>query len=188
MTTARVKESGVIRRGVRRTVLVGAIAWALTGCTGDMKDLRAFVAEAESAPKRPIEPLPEIKPHETFEYEAMNLRDPFEQIAFGRPSAEEKQQAEGSGIRPDEHRPKEALEQYPLDSLRMVGTMEQGGTDWALVQASDGTIHRVTTGNHMGQNNGKIIRVTENEIQLREIVPDGLGNYMERQASLALSE
>jgi type IV pilus assembly protein PilP len=175
-------------RGFRRVAVGGALALLVAGCTGNMDDLHKFVADAKSAPKRPIEPLPEIKPHETFAYEATNLRDPFAPISFGRARAQGKQAGAGSGIRPDENRPKEALEQFPLDSLRMVGTLEQGGATWALVRASDGAIHRVTTGNYMGQNNGKITRITETKIQLREIVPDGLGNYMERQASLALSE
>ncbi len=98
------------------------------------------------------------------------------------------QEIKGSGIRPDVNRPREALEEYPLDSLRMVGTLEQGGQMWALVRAEDGTIHRVQPGNYVGQNYGRITRITESKIELVEIVPDGLGGWMERPATLALSE
>ena len=70
----------------------------------------------------------------------------------------------------------------------MVGTLERNGNSWALVRMSDSTIHRVKPGNYMGQNYGKIIQITESEVELTEIVPDGLGGWMERQAALALSE
>lgn len=91
-------------------------------------------------------------------------------------------------MRPDSNRPREALEAFPLDTLRMVGTLDQGGQSWGLVRANDGTIHRVQPGNYLGQNHGRIANITEYEIELVEIVPDGLGGWIERQASLALSE
>jgi type IV pilus assembly protein PilP len=171
-----------------RLVLVGVLALGVAACSRDMSDLHAFVQKAKQGPKTPPPPLPEIKPHETFKYTDSNLRDPFAPIAFNQPAKSGKQAA--SGPRPDKNRPKEALEAFPLDSLRMVGTLEQGDTTWALIATKDGTIHRVTVGNYMGQNDGKIIRITENKVELMEIVPDGLGdgNYIERPASVALSD
>jgi type IV pilus assembly protein PilP len=94
----------------------------------------------------------------------------------------------GNGIKPDFDRPSEPLEEYPLDSLRMVGTMQKGQETWALILDKDGAIHRVQPGNYMGQNYGKITRVTESEVDLTEIIPDGLGGWMERQSSIALKE
>ncbi|NIP72104.1 MAG: pilus assembly protein PilP [Gammaproteobacteria bacterium] len=166
----------------------GLLALALGGCAQEMGDLEQFVQQAKAAAPRRIEPLPEIQPHETFKYEAAHLRDPFEEIMFHRPGAGKKKQVANAGPKPDLNRPKEALEAFPLDALRMVGILEQDATQWALIRSSDGTIHRVTTGNHMGQNYGKIIRISETEVELMEIVPDGLGNYTERRASLAISE
>lgn len=174
--------------GAGRLWVAGLLTLALAGCGEDMSDLGQFVAKAKSAAPRRIEPLPEIRPHETFKYEAAHLRDPFEKILFHRAGPSKKKEVAGSGPKPDLNRPKEALEAYPLDALRMVGTLEQDATQWALIRASDGAIHRVTTGNHMGQNYGKIIRISETEVELMEIVPDGLGNYTERRASLAISE
>jgi type IV pilus assembly protein PilP len=97
-------------------------------------------------------------------------------------------QASGNGIKPDFDRPTEPLEEYPLDSIRMVGTLEQQDNTWALILDTDDTIHRVQTGNYMGQNHGKITRITEFEVELTEIIPDGLGGWVERPAAVAISE
>ena len=172
---------------MRHLTLVLAAA-LVTGCgDGGTGDLEAWVKEVRSRQHARIEPLPEFKPYETFLYQAQDLRSPFtpgENRSLQVPG----QEVKGSGIRPDVNRPREALEEYPLDSLRMVGTLEQGGQVWALVRAEDGTIHRVQPGNYVGQNYGRITRITESKIELVEIVPDGLGGWMERPATLALSE
>ena len=96
--------------------------------------------------------------------------------------------ASNNGIKPDFDRPTEPLEEFPLDSLRMVGTLEQREDQWALINDTDGTIHRVQPGNYAGQNHGKIIRITDFEIELTEIIPDGIGGWVERQSSIAISE
>ena len=93
-----------------------------------------------------------------------------------------------SGISPVADRPQEPLEEFPLDSLRMVGTLERNEDSWALIKASDDTIHRIKPGNYIGQNHGKIISVNEYAVDLTEIIPDGMGGWMERHASVALSE
>lgn len=97
-------------------------------------------------------------------------------------------QASNNGVKPDFDRPRESLEEFPLDSLRMVGTLEQHESNWALINDTDGTIHRVQAGNYAGQNYGKITRVTEFEVELTEIIPDGIGGWMERPATIAISE
>ncbi len=167
-----------------RLVSLAAIL-LLNGCgSRDMSDLEAYVAEVKARPKGGIKPLPEIKMVETFVFEPEGLRDPFApakqaptpQVAVG-----------GSGIKPDTSRPREALESFSLDSLRMVGTVKKKGELWALVQTAEGTVYRVRTGNHMGRNYGRIVRVTDDRIELVEIVPDSPGNWREKEAAVALA-
>lgn len=154
---------------------------ALGGCSSDMDELRQKVAEIKARPGERIEPLPEIKPYEAFVYNAANLRSPFVPTAPARNDV-------ASGVRPDTKRPREFLEQFPLDTLRMVGTLELHGRNYGLVQGKDGLVHRVLPGNYMGQNDGRIVSITPTRISIIEIVPDGLGGYIERPASLALTE
>lgn len=162
------------------------VVLALAACGGgDMNDLQEYVGEVKARPKSPIEPLPEIKTVEPFVFNAENLRNPF--IATEKAQEVEESKAE-NGIRPDTARPKEELESYELDTLRMVGTVNQERLLWGLVRAADGTIHRVKTGDHMGRNFGEIIRIKEDQIELLEIVPDSPGAWRERKSSLDLAE
>ena len=154
---------------------------SLAGCTGNMSDLEDYVNQVKARPGGNIEPLPDIKPYESFTYEASNMRSPF---MPDTPVVAES--GSGGGVRPDTSRNREFLEQFPLDTLRMVGTLEAGGSFFGLVQDKDGLVHRVLPGNHLGQNDGKILRVTSGTIELVEIVPDGLGGYFERPAAVAL--
>lgn len=175
----------------RYPLVVAALSLAMAGLTGcggaNTQDLERYVQEVTAQQPSRIEPLPEFKPYETFLYAAEDLRSPFIATDAVRPDAP-LAQAGGNGIQPDLQRPREPLEASPLDALRMVGTLEQFGESWGLVRMIDGTIHRVQPGNYLGHNHGKISRITENRIELTEIIPDGLGGWQERQASLALSE
>jgi len=153
----------------------------LSACSNDLDDLRKQINDIKSRPGERIEPLPEIRPYEAFVYSATNLRSPFV------PSAPVRNDA-ASGVRPDQKRSREFLEQFSLDTLRMVGTLEQNGRTFGLVQGKDGLVHRVTSGNYIGQNDGRITGVTSSKISVIEIVPDGLGGYIERPAALALTE
>lgn len=160
----------------------------LAGCgNDDFSDLNRYISEVKARPKGPIEPLPEIKVVEPFIFKPEGLRDPFRPL-------EQTEQADGadvgtgSGIKPDTSRRKEELEAFSLDSLRMVGTVVMKSGLWGLIKASDGTIHRVRVGNYMGKNYGKIIRISNDKIELTEIVPDKPGSWREQSASLALSE
>ena len=156
------------------------------GCAGDMADLEDYANEVKARKGAPIDPIPEIKPFERFEYPEHTV-DPFDTklVATAPPVPTG---AAASKIEIDLNRPREFLESFPLDTLRLVGTLEQGGTLWALIRTADGTIQRVTLGNYMGQNFGKIIRIDDSEVVLREIVPDGFGGYQEKRTSVALSE
>ncbi|HEC15019.1 MAG TPA: pilus assembly protein PilP [Sedimenticola sp.] len=159
----------------------------LAACENNqMNDLQQFVEEVKSRPPGRIAPLPQIKPIETFVYTASNKRNPF--VLSEGIEEEMVSEASDNGIRPDTLRRKEELEAFPLDTIRMVGTLEQHGSTWGLVQTKDGTIYRVQPGNYMGQNYGRITRILEDRIELTEILPDGQGGYLERQASLALNE
>jgi type IV pilus assembly protein PilP len=160
----------------------------LVGCgEGDFSDLQQYITEVKAKPKGTIEPLPEIKTIEPFVFKPEGLRDPFKAIS----ESEEEQEAQastGNGIKPDTTRRKEELEAFPLDSLRMVGTVVMKANLWGLVKASDKTIYRVQVGNYMGKNYGKIIRILNDKIELMEIVPDTPGTWREQQTSLALTE
>ena len=169
-----------------RTLLSLLLLGGLAGCASqDMSDLRAFVEEVKQRPPGRIEPLPEIKEIETHTYSSMDLRNPFapEQVPETQASV-----AQSSGLMPDFNRRKEELEGFPLDTLRMVGTIDKEDQVWGLIKTNDGTIHRVKNGNYMGMNYGKIDRVSEEKIELTEIIQDGQGGYIERQATVALGE
>lgn len=153
----------------------------LGGCSGGMDELKQQVAEIRSRPGERVEPLPEIKPYESYAYSAGNLRSPF------APSAPTRNEVAGA-VRPDVSRPREFLEQFPLDSLRMVGTLELKGREYGLVQGKDGLVHRVLPGNHIGQNDGRIVGISNTRISVIQIVPDGLGGYIENPAALTLTE
>jgi type IV pilus assembly protein PilP len=153
----------------------------ITACSSADDDLARFIDDTKKEPGGRVEPLPEVKPYETFTYSAGEMRSPFLPSMPGAGSGL-------AGVRPDSKRNREFLEQFPLDTLRMVGTLKLGGRVYGLVRTKDGLVHRVSDGNYLGQSDGKITDITTSKISLIEIVPDGLGGYMERPAGLALNE
>jgi type IV pilus assembly protein PilP len=172
---------------MNRRVILGILSAALlAGCASeDLTDLEQRVQQIKSREPGQIEPLPEIKQIETYVYNAADRRSPF---SLGGGSVEEDSGRSSSGIKPNPLRRKEELEQFPLDSIRMVGSLEQDDSIWALVTAREGVLYRVKAGNYMGQNHGQITRIAEDRIELTEIVPEGTNGWQERQASIALSE
>jgi len=169
----------------RKLILILAASMALGACGGDMDDLEQYIDRIKAKPGGRIEPLPEITPYEVFTYRADKdgIRSPFvpESIQVAGGPAD-------NGMRPDPTRSREFLEGFPLDSLRMVGTMQLGETNFGLVQTSDGLVHRVTPGNYIGQNDGRIVTVGDAAIELVEIISDGIGGYLERDAAVALAD
>ncbi len=154
----------------------------LSACSKSNDDLRSFIDETKSKHLGSVQPLPTFEPYKNFTYSASELRDPFE-AAF---EADVNQNNDNSGLRPSTSRPKEPLESYPLDTLRMVGILVQRENTWGLVKDPNNVVHRVQTGNYAGQNEGQIVSVTEKQIDIIEIIPDGLGGYIERTAALAI--
>lgn len=167
------------------TVLVSLL---LVGCGRDMHDLQAYVSEVKLRKPAGIEALPEIKPYEKFEYQAEGLRDPFDASVIARQPDSAGEQTAQNGLSPDPNRPTEFLESFPLDTLRMVGTLEQSGQLWALIKTPDTTVQRVARGNYLGQNNGLVTSITDANIEITEIIPDGFGGWREREGMVALSE
>jgi type IV pilus assembly protein PilP len=163
-------------------LLLVAVSAALSACSSADDELTRFIEDTRKEPGGRVEPLPEVKPYETFVYSAAEMRSPFLPGGSGASSGGM------AGLRPDSKRNREFLEQFSLDTLKMVGTLKLGGHMYGLVQTKDGLVHRVTEGNFMGQADGKINEITPAKIALTEIVPDGLGGYMERPAALGLNE
>ena len=170
-----------------RSLFLGILVIGLSGCGGDdMSDLNQYFKQIKSQQKASVPPLPEIKTVAPFVFNPVDLRDPFF-IDEKTQEIIEENNDEG-GIRPDWTRTKEELESFELDSLRMVGTVIQQNTLLGLVKAADGTIHRVLTGNYMGKNNGKIVSIKENQIELIEVITEGSHAWKERKATLELTE
>jgi len=168
---------------IRHGLILILSAVGLAACGGDMDDLDQYINATKAKPGGRIEPLPEITPYEVFTYiaDAQGMRSPF--VPDTPQSA-----GNSGGARPDLDRSREYLESFPLDTLGMVGTLYIGETMYGLVQTADGLIHRVVPGNYMGQNDGRINEISESEIALVEIISDGIGGYIERDAAVGLTD
>ncbi|MCB1755658.1 MAG: pilus assembly protein PilP [Gammaproteobacteria bacterium] len=151
-----------------------------------MSDLHTFVQQTKMKHQGKVDPLPEFATYETFVYAPDQLRDPFKPQTDQM--ASDAVAAEYTGPRPEQGRRKEPLETFPLDSLKMVGLLQQKDQTWGLVKDPNGTIHRIQPGNYAGQNNGKIQQVEETSISILELVPDGLSGWVNRNAKLAMRE
>lgn len=176
-----------------RAALLVVFPVMLSGCSGDdpTVDLKQYVEETQARQRPHIEPLPEIKPYKTFLYQARldEYRNPFAPADENDVVQQlEVSQSKASGPAPDLNRRKEALEQYPLDALRMQGTLVQNGENWALVKAPDGSVHRVQVDNYLGQNYGRIKSISEESVNVVELISDGVNGWQERDASLALNQ
>ena len=167
---------------MKRLLVPIAVAVLASSCSSEIDELKTFVRDSEKGLPRRIDPLPPVKPFEPFTYEGFDLPDPFKPRKLSPPK-----EGGGGGIAPDLNRRKEPLEAFPLEQLKMVGTLSQGKDTYAIVRA-DKTLYRVKKGNYMGQNFGLITDVTEGEIKLKEIVQDSAGDWAERQSVLPLLE
>lgn len=157
----------------------------LSGCGGaEYQDLRDFVKNSGADMRGKIDPPPEVKPYEFFAYNNdTNLPNPF------KPRKQDLRSGGGAGLnQPDMNRPKEALEEFPLESLKMVGYLYQNKVGWAVIRATDNKLYRVKAGNYIGLNYGLITDVTDSSVMVKESVQDSSGDWSERDSSLQLME
>jgi type IV pilus assembly protein PilP len=166
---------------MKRKVFILLLGFLLVACSEEFQDIKDFIKESDKGLRGRVEPLPEVKPYEPFIYSAFDLPDPF------KPRKTEAVKGAGVGtLQPDLNRRKEVLEAYPLENLRMVGTLERSKVIYALIKSPDNNLYRVKTGNYMGQNFGLITDVTESTLKLKELIQDGAGDWAERESSLQL--
>lgn len=171
----------------RRFVIALGLAGALTGCSngGEHADLRAFMEEARSRPAGPVEPLPSFEQMPPFAYQASIMRSPFDPPVV----VKKVERAQGGPkVQPDLNRVKQYLEQFPIGSLAMVGTLSQDNRLYALVRDVEGGVHRVALGDYLGTDYGRIQKIDESGLELIEIVPDGTGGWVERARTVAMGE
>lgn len=168
-----------------RVLCIGVFVLTLLGCSDTNSDLQTYIRSVKAKPAGRIAPVPEFKPYETFTYSDTDLRDPFSVI-----TDEDNVNSSNSelALRPDMNRNKEALEEYPLDTLHFVGHLEKGDERWAIITSPDHLVYRVKVGNHLGSNYGEIVAISETQIDIKEIIEDGLGGWIERDAALSLTE
>ncbi|MFC6634093.1 pilus assembly protein PilP [Microbulbifer taiwanensis] len=157
------------------------------GCSldGSHSDLRQKMAAVKHKPKGQIEPIPTFTPYSPYVYSATAQRSPFT-----RPVLESDQRLVGRklDVAPDLNRQRELLEGFSFDALSMVGSLSRGGQLWALVDDGDGGIHRITVGNYMGKNHGRVVNASASQLDVLEIVPDGTGGWIERPRAMTLEE
>jgi type IV pilus assembly protein PilP len=157
------------------------IVMGLTGCGGGgMEDLKTFVAETGKDLQGKIEPLPEVKQYEIFTYNAFDLPDPFKPRKLSTGG--------GGGMQPDLNRPKEPLEAFSLETLKMVGMVSNKGEINAVIKTPDNAIYHVKKGNYIGQNFGRVTQITDSEVTLHEVVQDSAGDWSDRTSTLILQE
>ncbi len=161
--------------------------FAMTACSsGQHGDLESYVAEVKQRPGSKIEDLPAAKHYEPFSYAAFDLRDPFTQFLLEDPN-DANAEATGTGG-PNTDRKKEPLEAFPLGSLAFVGILEKKKVRWGLIATPDKTVYKVQVGNYMGKDYGEIVQISETKIILKEIIPDGTGGWIDREASINVIE
>jgi len=172
-----------------RLAITLLVSLLLAGCgVNDLSDLKSYASEVLARKGTRIAELPPVEPYEVYTYASSGGTDPFEPFFTEQKKSSEETAAVGNGLSPNFDRNKEELENFSLDSLRMLGTLELDEELWGIVRSPDGTIHRIQTGNYVGRNHGKIVAIYEDSIELNEIVEDGRGGWQERTAGLALIE
>ena len=166
----------------RRIIIAIAASLAMTACSKDKSDLYEFIESTKASNVGSVKPIPQFEPYESFTYSAGELRDPF----VPNVELDDEPDLLADALRPDQTRPRQVLEAFPLDTLSMVGTLEQQDQQWALIKDPQNVVHRIQVGNYMGKNEGRVTLITETDILLVEIVPDGIGGFLEREASIAI--
>lgn len=176
----------MISRLGRNTLLIALLANLAACGDGGVHEVKQWMDDVKRQTKVSIPKLAEPKKFTPFIYSAKNVVDPYNPnklaVAFAKT-----QSSSNSGFKPDLERRREPLESYPLDTLKMVGTLQKTGLSYALLQA-DKTVFQSKVGNYIGQNFGMITKITDTEVELKEIVQDAAGDWVERKAKLELQE
>lgn len=162
-----------------------AAVLALAGCSSHQDELRTWMDQVRAQTPVKRETVPEPKRFEPFRYEVAHLTEPFAQVKLT--AVIEKMATKPGGMAPDTNRRREALENFPLDAIRMVGHMTNGKQHFALLQV-DNLVYQARVGQYAGQNFGRIVRITETEVGVKELVQDAAGDWVERDAALRLQE
>ena len=173
---------------IRLSRIVGAILVAvlLSACSEDMDDLNKYIVSVKARPADPIPPIPSVKTYTPIEYAGLTGRDPF--ISSISEGSDDQRSTKGTGPQPDFERSKEYLERYDLDTLSMVGTFSQDVSEWALLRDPEGIIHRVPVGDYIGKNHGQVLSIKSTQVSLSELISDGTGGWLVREASIAMVE
>lgn len=171
---------------LRVTTLVPMMAVMLTACSESMEDLNKYITSVKERPADPIPPIPPVRTYTPHEYGGTVGRDPFR--ASLNEGSDDERSSNKSGPRPDFERPKEYLERYELDTMSMVGTFRKEKFYWVLIRDPEGVIHRVPVGNFMGKNHGQVVVISDTQVRLSELISDGAGGWLVREASIALGE
>jgi type IV pilus assembly protein PilP len=172
---------------MRHILTIAVACFALTGCGSErhLEEVKQYVKESENLPRGRIEPLPEVKPYEPFEYAAYDLLDPF--VARKSPAGAPPKR-DPNDPRLDPNRRKGPLEAFPLENLRMVGTLQQKRDVFALIKTPDNNLYRVKSGDFMGMNFGRITEINESALKLKELIQDGGNEWKEEERTLLLQE
>ena len=171
-------------------IAIACVAVLLAACgSSDQDDLQAWMAEQRTITKPHVQPIPEPKKFAPQAYTQEGSTDPFSNQKLTQALKSESAQSTSNAglVAPELSRRKEPLESYPLDSMQMVGSLIKEGLPVALLRV-DNLIYQVRPGNYLGQNYGKILKVGETDVVLREIVQDAAGEWIERTATLQLQE
>ena len=181
-TTLFLQSKFTLSKSPLKIALIVPLIFLLAGCSGNKgDDLDKFMATAANDMNKGVEPLPEVLPYSPLQYNAdATLSDPFK--------ARKASNKSGS-LQPNTNRPKEALEAYPLESLKYVGSMSKNKLSYALIKTPDNTIQQVKTGNYVGPNFGLVTQINDSAIEIKEIIQDDLtGDWVERNSSINLQE
>lgn len=167
-------------------ILILSMLALVSGCYDDTSDLSAHMQQVQANTTSQIEPMPEVHQFNHYDYSAFDLRSPF---SLPKPEAIQQKIQQMSGcLSPDPRRRKQPLEKFALGDLTMRGTMGDGGVLWALLEASDFTLHRVATGSYLGLFNGRITEVSAKSVKLIELAPDGAGCWVERETIIKIAQ
>ena len=170
----------------RHTLIVALACFALSGCGSErhLDEVKQFVKDSDNLPRGRIEPLPEVKPYEPFEYAAYDLVDPF----VARKPSSPPPKPNLNDPRLDPNRRKGPLEAFPLENLKMVGTLQQKKDFFALIKTPDNNLYRVKSGDFIGQNFGRISDINESALKLKELIQDGGNEWKEEERTLLLQD